>query len=118
MFNDAIKKFFLDANVSFAIETRRAADVKMKKNYNKSEASMLNPKLKSVFKIVCGVLAVVIICYIEGKYGFLARRTEKAEMAGLRILSSEFEVFGVVQGELSIVTDLLTLSMKSKICLF
>lgn len=79
---------------------------------------MWNAKLKSVFKIVCGVLAVVIICYIEGKYGYLAKRTEKAEMAGLRILSSEFEVFGVVQGELSIVTDLLTLSMKSKILFF
>lgn len=75
---------------------------------------MLNAKLKSVFKIVGIVTAVVIICYLEGKYSFVAGKREQAEMSGLRILSSEFEVFGIVQGEswslLKLLTSSLTIS--------
>lgn len=75
---------------------------------------MLNAKLKSVFKIVGIVTTVVIICYLEGKYSFVAGKREQAEMSGLRILSSEFEVFGIVQGEswssLKLLTSSLTIS--------
>lgn len=49
--------------------------------------------------LLCVVSAVVIFCYLEGKYGLIYGESEQSEMAALRILSAEFEVFGLVQGE-------------------
>lgn len=61
----------------------------------------MNIKLKFLFKIVCYASAVVIFFYLEGKYNFIFRNSEgKSGMTSLRIASSEFEVFGIVQGEL------------------
>lgn len=60
---------------------------------------MMNMKMKSVFKIVCCISAVVIFCYIEGKYNIITKRAEKSGMAGRKILQADFEVFGIVQGE-------------------
>lgn len=53
-------------------------------------------KIKSVLKTICFGLAIVIICYIEGKFNFLPN--SKSTMASRRILSADFEVFGIVQG--------------------
>lgn len=76
---------------------------------------MMNVKVKSVFKTICYVSVFVIFCYIEGKYNLIFKDGQKAEMAGLRILSAEFEVFGVVQGELWKVFKVLTLSINKEI---
>lgn len=57
-------------------------------------------KLKSLLKIACYATAVVILCYLEGKYSLFTRKTEKSGMTSLKILTAEFEVFGRVQGEL------------------
>lgn len=67
-----------------------------KQNYN---SNMMNMKVKTAAKIICGLSAVVILCYLEDKYSIIYKNSEKSAMAGLRILSAEFEVFGIVQGE-------------------
>ena len=60
----------------------------------------MNIKIKSLFKIACYATAVVIFCYLERKYNITFHNTEKSGMASHMILSSEFEVFGTVQGKL------------------
>lgn len=60
---------------------------------------MLHVKVKSAIKTLCGVAAVIIVLYLEGKYGLITGKVENSRMSGLRILSAEFEVFGKVQGE-------------------
>lgn len=62
---------------------------------------MLNCRIKYLLKIVCYVSAVVIICYFGRKHGLNFSKNEKSEMSSLRIISAEFEVFGVVQGKLT-----------------
>lgn len=57
-------------------------------------------KVKSVFKILCFVSVIVLICYIEGKYKLIFPNSDKVTMAEKRILAADFEVFGIVQGEL------------------
>lgn len=69
---------------------------------------MLDWKVKSVMKILCCVSAVVITYYIKGRYNFAALKVEEPEMAAARLLTSEFEVFGRVQGESR---EVLTLSI-------
>lgn len=59
----------------------------------------MNTKLKSLCKIACYATAVVIFCYLEGRFNLIDKISGKSEMAGRRILSAEFEVFGIVQGE-------------------
>lgn len=60
---------------------------------------MKNTRIKSVFKIVCYATLVVILCYIEGKFDIIQKFSGKSVMSGPKILSAEFEVFGIVQGE-------------------
>lgn len=61
---------------------------------------MLDCKIKSLLKYVCFVVsAVVIIYYFGGKRSEFLGNPVKSEMSSLRILSAEFEVFGIVQGE-------------------
>lgn len=74
---------------------------------------MMNVKVKSLFKIVFGLSAVVIFCYLGKRFGLFDGKFEKSDMAGRKILSSEFEVFGLVQGELRNCRKVSTLSIKS-----
>lgn len=60
----------------------------------------MNVKVKSVFNIVFGLSAVVILCYLGKKFGLFDGKLEISEMASRKVLSCEFEVFGLVQGEL------------------
>lgn len=85
---------------SFALEVclRR-----VRSDYNR----MIKTKLKSLFKIACYATVFVIFCYIEGKYELI---TGKSSMSGVKILSSEFEVFGRVQGELQEWLEMTTLT--------
>lgn len=57
-------------------------------------------KIKTLFKITCLISAIVLICYIELKFNFIFAKSNKEEMATRRILVSDFEVFGTVQGEM------------------
>jgi len=55
-------------------------------------------KLKSLFKVVCYATAIVIFLYLEGRYNIIFRKNNNNDMASSRVLSAEFEVFGIVQG--------------------
>lgn len=63
---------------------------------------MFNVKLKTVFKVIGCLSAVVIICsYLQGKYKLFGDPDELSEkiarMTG-EVLQTEFEIFGRVQG--------------------
>lgn len=59
----------------------------------------MNIKLKSLFKVVCYATAIVIFLYLEGRYNIIFRKNNNHDMASSRVLSAEFEVFGIVQGK-------------------
>ena len=71
---------------------------------------MLNTKLKSLFKRACYVTAIVLVCYLEGKYEVVTGLRSKLTMSSTKIYSSEFEVFGKVQGEWIEVLEMSTLT--------
>jgi hypothetical protein len=54
--------------------------------------SVLFTMLKQSILLFCGLL--LLLCYFKGNSKF----DSDAEMAGRKILSAEFEVFGIVQG--------------------
>lgn len=60
---------------------------------------MMKTKVKNLAKIACYATAFVILCYLEGKYGLITGKSGESEMSGGKIFSSNFEVFGRVQGE-------------------
>lgn len=60
---------------------------------------MENVKVKSVMKTIFVLSIVVILGYLGNKFALFDAKLEKSEMAGRKILSSEFEVFGLVQGK-------------------
>ena len=72
---------------------------------------MLNCKVKSVFKTIGIISLVLIICYIEGRFHLVFK-----EKSSMTILSSEFEVFGTVQGKFRWVLNVLTLPLKVNFC--
>lgn len=74
----------------------------------------MNTKVKSLFKIACFATAFVIICYLEGKFNIINKISRKSGMAAPNILSAEFEVFGIVQGERKISFELSTLTANVK----
>lgn len=55
--------------------------------------------MKSLFKFV-GLVSIFLLCLYEKKTGLIFGKIEKSEM---KILSVEFEVFGIVQGELELI---------------
>lgn len=57
---------------------------------------MLDWKMKSLFKFV-GLVSIFLVCLYEKKTGLIFGRIENSKM---KILSIDFEVFGIVQGEL------------------
>lgn len=59
----------------------------------------MKTKFRSLVHIACYATAFVIFCYLEGEYGLITGKSGKPEMSGPKILSSNFEVFGRVQGE-------------------
>lgn len=61
----------------------------------------MSMKIKTIAKIILAVLAFLLVCYIEGKYNLIFKESKKEKMTARMILAADFEVFGVVQGELA-----------------
>lgn len=64
-------------------------------------------KLKSLFKIGCYALTIVILCCLKDKYNIFFKNPEKADLMSREILSTGFEVFGKVQGNFLLSTNCL-----------
>lgn len=61
----------------------------------------MNVKIKVLFKIACyATVAAVIFCCLADKFIENNKTSEEKVMAARKILSADFEVFGIVQGEM------------------